>query len=147
MAKRITARRAVTRHEVILVAVLLVVMSVFVWLAIPPPNPRPIYAHVANIVVIETEQGEEHALCMRRIPGDATRIGRMILLRPNRPEWEGACLQVVPIGESPLLIHQDDLEAWQDRLRRLLSASVEQGEDTDGFLARCATVPLVPHRR
>ena len=147
MAKWITARRACTRHEVLLVAVLLVVMSVFVWPSIPPPNPRPLFAHVANIVVIETEQGEEHALCMGRIPGDATCIGRMTLLRPNRPEWEGAYLRVIPIGENPLLVCQDDLEEWQDRLRRLLLASVELGEDTDDFLARCATLPLVPHRR
>lgn len=156
MRDRITARKGLTRHEILLVAVLLIFMaSVSVMLLLPPWSARKTMTGLAYIVVIETEQGEDHALRMERPPSDGTVIGRLMVYwpkgwKPNSPEWDDAYLVVHPEGEDGLRLYdEDDVEEWQDRLRRLLSALVEQGDEPDGheYLERYATLPLVPNRR
>ena len=151
MRDRMTAPKGLTRHETILVAVLLVFMAFLsVWLLLSQRNARPVF--VADIVVIETEQGEDHALCDFRTGrplNDGNVIGRLAVYMPNRPEWDDAYLFVHSENKDGLRVYEDDVEEWQDRLRRLLTALVEQGDEPGdhAYLERCATLPLVPNRR
>jgi hypothetical protein len=90
----------------LLVAVLLILMVAFVWFQRPRRLTR-LYDSVAEIVVFETEQGEDHALCIGRPPSDGAVIGELLLCIPNRPEWDDAYLVVNPVGEDGLRVYED----------------------------------------